>query len=87
MTYTVIWRRVLLDRLADFYTAADVPDRERMSAGVEALNEKLADDPSDVGESRAGGDRIAFPPLLAVTFTINPADRVVRVTGLARYGR
>jgi hypothetical protein len=87
VNYTVIWRKQLLDRLADIYVAANGPDRERMADGVERLNGRLADDPSDVGESRQGGDRIDFPPLLLVTFTIDPANRVVRVTWVTRYGR
>lgn len=77
----------MLDRLADISVAADVNDRERLADGVERLNARLADDPSDVGESREGGDRIDFPPLLLVTFTIDPATRIVRVTWVTRYGR
>ena len=36
--YTVIWKTLLLDRLAVIYVAADPAERERMAAGVEAFN-------------------------------------------------
>ena len=85
--YAVVWKDAALDELADVYVAADPADRARMAAGVEALNTRLAADPLDEGESRGGTRRIAFPDLLAVSFTIDPVDRVVRVTAVARYGR
>jgi hypothetical protein len=85
--FTVIWKTATLDRLADLYVAAGVPDRDRMAAGVDALNARLAADPLDVGESRSGVLRLAFPPLLAVSFLVDEANRVVRVTGVSRYGR
>lgn len=53
--YAAIWKSFLLDRLAAFYVDADRADRERMAAGGEAFNARLAADPLDVGESRVGG--------------------------------
>ena len=85
--YAVIWKTALLDRLADIYVAAEVDERERMAAGIEALNARLADDPSDVGESRVGGYRVAFTPLLRVSFHVDPVRRQVRVTDLVRIRR
>ena len=85
--YTVIWKSLLLDRLAAIYFAADVAERERMAVGVEAFNAQLAADPLDVGESRVGGYRVAFPPLLKVSFHVDEANRRVRVTDVIRYGR
>ncbi len=85
--YLVIWKTFLLDRLADFYVSAEVDDRERMAVGVEWLNARLAADPLDVGESRSGGYRVAFPALLMVTFSVDVINRRVRVTDVTRYGR
>lgn len=85
--YDVIWRTVMLDRLADLYVAAGVSDRERMARGVEGLNYRLAREPLDVGESRDGIFRIAFPPLLVVLFEVDEAKRVVRVVSVRRYGK
>lgn len=85
--YTVIWKSLLLNRLADIYVAADVSERERMAVGVEGFNAQLAADPLDVGESRVGAYRVAFPPLLKVSFHVDEANRRVRVTDVIRYGR
>jgi hypothetical protein len=81
------WLESTLDKLASIYIAADVAERERMAAGVETFNSQLAFDPLDVGESRVGGFRVAFPPLLKVSFHVNEANRQVRVTDVIRYGR
>ena len=84
--YTVIWKAAILDRLAELYVDADRETRERMASGVAALNVRLANDPRNEGESRGGTTRIAFPALLTVTFYIDEAQRVVRVTAVSRYG-
>ena len=81
------WLEAALDRLADIYVTAGPVERERMAAGVEAFNARLAADPLDVGESRVGGYRVAFPPLLRVYFHVDEATRRVRVTDVIRYGR
>ena len=57
-----------------------------MADGVDHLNAQLAADPFEVGESRADGLRVAFPPLLCVSFTVDKARRTVRVAKLFRYG-
>ena len=85
--YTVVWRTTALDRLADLYVAASSAERERMAAGVEDLNTQLARDPLAVGESRDADRRVAFPDLLVVRYRVDTVQRVVRVTGVARFGR
>ncbi len=57
-----------------------------MASGIEAFNGRLALDPFDVGESRSGGNRLAFIPLLAIWFDVNKTARRIVVTGVARYG-
>ncbi|HET6573903.1 MAG TPA: hypothetical protein VFG68_09895 [Fimbriiglobus sp.] len=81
------WLETTLDELANLYVAADRPEWERMAAGVERLNARLAADPLDVGESRGGGYRVAFLPLLMVSFHVDEVNRIVRVTAVSRYGR
>lgn len=81
------WLEAVLDKLAAIYVAASPADRDRMAAGVERFNERLAADPLDVGESRVAGFRVAFPPLLKVSFHVDEAARRVRVTDVVRYGR
>jgi hypothetical protein len=81
------WLESVLDKVAEIYVALEGPDRDRMASGIEAFDARLAADPFDVGESRAGGFRVAFPPLLEVVFHIDEATRQVRVTDVARYGK
>ena len=81
------WLESTLDKLADIYVAADAAERERMAAGVEAFNARLAVAPLDIGESRVSGYRVAFPPLLRVYFHVDESNRRVRVTDVIRYGR
>jgi plasmid stabilization system protein ParE len=81
------WLDSTLDKLAAIYVAADVPDRDRMAVGVEQFNARLASDPLGIGESRPGGYRVAFPPLLRVYYHVDEATRRVRVVDVIRYGR
>ncbi len=60
-----LWLESALDQLAVIYIAVDAQNRTRLAEGVERLNNRLASDPLDVGESRAGGFRVAFTPLLS----------------------
>lgn len=85
--YEYRWLDSALDKLAAVYVAADVPTRDRMAAGVEQFNARLAADPLGMGESRVGWYRIAFPPLLQVYYHVDAANRRVRVVDVIRYGR
>jgi hypothetical protein len=49
VNYRVVWRVEMLDALAALYVAATPDERDRMAAGVEALNRRLADSPFDAG--------------------------------------
>lgn len=81
------WLGAALDTLADIYITLNPADRDRLAAGAEALNRRLAADPHAVGESRGGNLRVAFTHLLVVRFRVDSSARIVRVTGVARYGR
>jgi hypothetical protein len=85
--FAVVWMNKALDELADVYVAVGPAERTRIAAGVDALNQRLAADPLSEGESRAGGYRITFPDLLSITFRVDQANGVVRVTSASRYGR
>lgn len=85
--FQYLWLESALDKLADIYVTLDPDERERVAAGIERFNERLASEPLDVGESRVGGFRVAFPPLLKVSFHVDAASRRVRVTDVTRYGR
>jgi hypothetical protein len=85
--YTVMWLESALDKLAEIYVAAEANERERISSGVERLNQRLAESPLEVGESRGGSLRMAFLHLLAVRFRVDEATLSVRVIAVGRYGR
>jgi hypothetical protein len=55
--FTVTWRDRALNRLADFYVAVDPATRQRIADGVAELNNRLAADPWNEGESRTGNYR------------------------------
>ena len=81
------WSVAALDELADVYVNETAAHRERIAAGVEHFNRRLGDDPFDVGESRTKGYRVAFPPLLRVSFRVNKETRRVEVVSIIRYGK
>lgn len=85
--WALSWSKVMLDRMAVAYVAADPDLRERMARAVEALNARLRDDPLSVGESRDRGFRIAFPTGLAVRFRVDVAARKVVISDVRPYGK
>lgn len=85
--YHLVWSEVTLDLLASIYVEADEDQRFRMANGVAALNVRLKTMPSEVGESRGDGFRIAFTPLLVIALEVDEMARLVRVYDVARYGR
>jgi hypothetical protein len=88
VTFSVVWRQSVLDALADLYVILSLEEQDRMAAGVKTFNARVAREPFDVGEGREDDhDRIAFMPLLIIGFQVDPAARVVRVTGVTRFGR
>jgi hypothetical protein len=79
--FTVIWRHSALDALADAVVQADQSTRDAIEQAVIRLNNRLASNPSGLGESRPGpGRRIAHDHPCAIRFTVEAADQVVRVT-------
>lgn len=85
--YAVSWVEAALDEFTRIYTGVGLDDQRRMSAGIESLFRRLADDPFEVGEDRGGALRIAFPDLLAVRFRVDPAARTVRLSWVAPFGK
>jgi hypothetical protein len=84
--FNVTWFEATLDRLADFYVAVTPEQRQRMAAGIDALNASLRLNPMEVGESRADDFRVAFAPLIIVGFHVDLENRTVDVTSIRRFG-
>lgn len=85
--FSVTWQAKVLDELASLYVMATPKERDRISVGIETVNRQLAIDPDAVGESRDGDRRVAFPDLLVIRYRIDREKQIVRVTGVARFGR
>jgi hypothetical protein len=83
MTYTVLWRPVAEQRLAEIWTLAS--DRNAITQAAHAIDEALRTDPENVGEARADDVRILFEAPLGVLFTVSPDDRVVYVLSVWRW--
>lgn len=74
----VTWTDRALDRLADVYTALQLPEQKRLAVEVERINEQLATEPWFLGESREPPTRrMWYTGSLAVTFELRPNGRVV----------
>jgi hypothetical protein len=74
-------------QLADLYVAATPDAREAIEKRVIQVNGKLADDPWDLGESRATVHwRAWFNPPLLIIFEIVPSDSLVVVQSVNRFG-
>jgi hypothetical protein len=66
--------------LADAYVQADPPKRDVIERIVAGVNAALTADPTQVGESRTGRQRIVTDPPCAMIFRVNdPIPGAVRV--------
>jgi hypothetical protein len=58
MKYSVIWRPVAEQRLAELWL--DASDRNDVAAAADKLDANLRRDPLAIGESRLGSTRVVF---------------------------
>jgi hypothetical protein len=77
--FAVVWRTRALDELADIVVQSDLPTQDVIARQVTALNNRLAVDPLDVGESRGGNRRIGIADPICILFEVSAADGIVRV--------
>ena len=81
MNYTVIWTAVAQQRLAAAWLAA--ADRNAVTAASHRIDQVLAADPLNFGESRASSvNRIGYVPPLGFTFDVVVDDQTVYVTAV-----
>ena len=81
MTYTVVWLFSAQRMLADVWTAA--PDRNAVTAASYRVDQKLAANPLDCGESREQNERLMFEPPLQVLFRVYAGQQRVEVISVA----
>ena len=67
--FALIWKIATLDVLADLYVAAGPGERERMAAGVEALNARRRSSPHDEGSRARTGSGSRSRPCSPSTST------------------
>ena len=83
MRYKVRWLRHAKNDLADIWTRA--ADREAVTAASYQIDQRLANDPANEGESREGDVRVTFERPLRVQFLVKEADRKVVVISVGDF--
>ena len=82
MNYTVYWRQVAENKLADMWV--NDPDRAEIAGAADAIDELLQIDPLNQGESRDGNTRIFFYPPLVVLYLVDSENHWVYVLTIGR---
>lgn len=82
MIWQVVWIKEAEAELINLWIAG--PDRASVTQAAEQIDEQLAINPVDFGESRQVDERIAFLGPLAVEFTIDLAMHQVFVFHIRR---
>lgn len=85
--FRVDWLEVALDELAALWTQSDSVQRQAITAASHAIEQRLARDPNNEGESRPGGRRITFSAPLAVRFQVEPDGQTVTVLQVRMFRR
>jgi hypothetical protein len=75
--YQVEWKPNAEQQLAKQWLEA--ADRKSVTQATKEIEDSLASDPVQFGESREGDVRIAFVPPLSVLFSVNEQDKLVEV--------
>ena len=84
MNFTVLWRPSALGTLAEIWTAS--ANKTAITSASHRLDQRLAVNPLDEGESRNEDERITFEPPLQLLFRVDPATRTVNVTAVGLMG-
>ena len=77
MKYTVIWVGTAENALANIWLTSR--DQSAVTSAARAIDTALQSNPSEVGESRDFGLRIAFAAPLGILFSVHQDDMLVKV--------
>jgi hypothetical protein len=77
MKYTVVYGPLADFQLPGIWLRAK--NRQQVTDAVNYLDQLLRRDPNGMGEPRANGWRILSVPPVAITYQVNPNDRLVIV--------
>ncbi len=69
--FEVVWIQAALDDLAAIWTTGDSALRQRVTVATHQLDQALASNPNEEGESRDAGDRVCFIDPLGIEFEID----------------
>jgi hypothetical protein len=75
--FQVLWSPNALEELAAVWM--ELEDRQSVTDASDQIDERLKQNPQDVGESRTGSLRITFDNPLGLIFNVSDADRRVTV--------
>lgn len=89
MNYRVVWRRRLESALHDaaFYAYERGRDVVAVRRAVSDIELALSDTPGELGESRAGNERVVIVHPLAATYEVFEAHKVVVIYSAIFYPR
>lgn len=83
--FQVRWKQSALDELAELWIQADSATRKIITAATNQLDQELAQDPQNVGESRSGFERICFLFPLGIRFEVDNQQAKVQVLQVWSY--
>jgi plasmid stabilization system protein ParE len=78
----VEWIQSALNELAALWAKADAVRRKAITAASNQIDQRLASDPKNAGESRSGTKRILFVGPMLVYFRPEADGRTVTVLGV-----
>jgi hypothetical protein len=86
--YAITWKPKAISELAQAYLDARTAGRDTsaLRQAVAEVDHLLANDPTSVGESRDGDNRVVIVTPLTVTYVVSAAVKAVSVTHV-RYHR
>jgi hypothetical protein len=85
--YTVLWRPDAAEELTRIWIGSDSATRQSITSAAFQIDEALAKDPTNIGESREGTGRVCFVFPLGILFDVNAPNKLVRVLRVWQYGK
>jgi hypothetical protein len=79
--------RTALNTATQFWLSGDSAERLAITKAVAVVDQALSRNPGEEGESRDFGERVMFAAPLVINFTIDDANRVVRVEAVRQIKR
>jgi hypothetical protein len=83
--FTVLWGLEAMEELTDLWIHADSMLRKAITTASHQIDQRLAHDPEDTGESRTGNERVWFVFPLGILFEVDHATTTVRVLQVWKY--